>query len=153
MKVPLHYVELIMGTAMGMLFGWSYSSTQAFPPSPTGSTIGPALLPRVLSIAGLVLSIMVVVTALVRKRRTTVTIPFSRQLALTVALFTVYLLMLERVGFFVSTLVVMIAELAILSRSRSRWGEWVGIGLLTVVGLWLVFGQLLHVPLPGVRGR
>lgn len=71
---------------------------------------------------------------------------------LSVLLFAAYALALEKLGYIISVFALVFLWLMVVE--RKKWLQAVIPGILSAVGVWLIFGLLLNVPLPmGILAR
>jgi putative tricarboxylic transport membrane protein len=109
---------------------------------------GPGFLPFGLALCLIVLSLALIIKSW--KRNTSPT-PFWPQRTwlrplLGVTIFVVYALVIQRLGFVLSTLLFLIVWMRLIE--RVRWRTLVGISIGTTAGLYFIFVFFLEVPLP-----
>jgi hypothetical protein len=122
-------------------------------PQPALVPIGPAFYPRILFGVTAVLSIVLLASDVLRRRRPAVPPAQYRLVLATFGLFAAYVALLPPLGYRVATFLFVGALQIVLERPRSagQWALMIVVALVTTVVTYLVFESYLSVLLP--RGR
>ena len=138
------YVTGLGGISLSL---WLYSVTKGFAAEGGGMAKNPAYYPNLLLATLAALSLLLIVTALIRKEKPAfgINVPVLRNVGLIFGMIFVYILALQYLGFIVSTLTFIIAGVLV-------YGGGLKSAILTGVpvtaGVYLVFHVLLKVPMP-----
>ena len=151
-----------LGPLLSLLaLGWLWLTLAYIPASNTPGEPGPQAFPIVLGCALLLLGLSITVSDFLRKReiapnrthtetdaKAAATKHELRIVLGTFGLLMLYAFLMEKIGFLVSTPIVLALTLAGLLHIR-RWAFIAMMSLGTTLVCWLVFVVLLRVPLPG----
>lgn len=146
--------DAISGVVLILLAGLVYYLTRDFPAMP-GQPYGPALFPRLIAVL-MALTGAVLVLAGARRRREAPAVVFGdwvRSPGHIANLFAVilavifYILASHRLGFLLTSFIILSALLLVLRGKRHIWSS-TAISAVTTVVIQQFFGQLLRVPLP-----
>ena len=150
-----------LGPLLSVLsLGWLVLAYMYIPASNVPGEPGPRAFPNVLGYALLTLGLTMTVLGFSRRREATpaeapangdaAASPLRHELRIvlgTFGLLMLYAFLMEKTGFLVSTPIVLVLGMAGILRMR-RWRFIAGMSIGTTLVCWIVFAQLLRVPLP-----
>ncbi len=112
----------------------------------TLNTPGPGFLPVVMAVVLIFLALLLIGRSLMRTATLAIGIPWKRP-ALMICYVFLYGFLLEFVGFFLSTLILMFLQLGLL-KGKGRWSGVLIYAAATSLGAWLVFSVAMDIPFP-----
>lgn len=132
---------------------WLWLSLTYIPEVPTGGEPGPRAFPLALGIS---LGVLGVALALARPTgppadgglSSATPAPRTRMALGVFSLLVAYAFLLDKAGFILSTIALIVLAMTVLLRMRS-WLLVAGLAVVFTFGCWVVFVSLLGVPLPG----
>ena len=112
----------------------------------TLNTPGPGFLPVVMAVALIFLALLLLGKGLMRTATSAISISWKRPTLMVCYVF-LYGLLLEFVGFFLSTLVLMFLQFGLL-KGKGRWSGVLIYAAASSLGAWLVFSVAMNIPFP-----
>jgi putative tricarboxylic transport membrane protein len=144
-------------TTLGVAY---WHAAGALPEPLLKQAVGPGAFPRLIAGALVVLGALLVLGPLVRRRAGRATeppvtadeeagpAPDFRTMGLVMLGLVVYVVLFERLGFIVSTIIFMAWEVAVMEVERWRWLRAAPVVVLLPVVLYVLFAKILGVTLP-----
>lgn len=142
-------VNMISGLVALILGGLFYILTYGFPDIDT-DILGPDFLPKLYSVFLVIFGLILIINAIIKKKRETAEMrstnhSFLYGLASMLIVF-IYILVLPYIGFYISTILVMLALLYFLK--VRNYVILFSVSLGTITFLFIIFEKLLKVPIP-----